>query len=157
MKKPKPAMHLGSVYIVVKDFRKSVDFYEKLLGIPLSSENNGRFASFRFEGHCISILNGLFDAENPDKVTRKGGKEGPDVLREIALAPNTQKFTFNFWVEDLRAAHERIKNLGLSDNLSKVHYMCYVAPYYFFNLSDPDGNVIEVTGKYTPSENEFDT
>jgi len=154
-KKPKPALHLGSVYIVVKDFRKSVDFYEKLLGIPLSSENTGRFASFYFEGHCISILNGLFDAENPDKVTHKG-EDGSEDLREIALAPNTHKFTFNFCAEDLRASHERIKGLGLADDLSRVKYFCYVAPYYFFTLTDPDGNMIEVTGKYTPEANEFD-
>ncbi|MCL2301486.1 MAG: VOC family protein [Firmicutes bacterium] len=155
-RKPKPALHLGSVYIVVKDFRKSVDFYEKLLGIPLSSENNGRFASFYFEGHCISILNGMFDAANPDKVTRKGGEEGSDALREIALAPNTHKFTFNFSADDLRASHARIKALGLAEDLSRVHYMCYAAPYYFFVLHDPDGNMIEVTGRYTPEEHEFD-
>jgi len=141
-KKPKPALHLGSVYIVVKDFVKSIDFYEKLLGIPLSSENNGRFASFRFESHCISLLNGLFDDN--------------DFFRDIALAPNTHKFTFNFCADDLRASHERIKALGIANDLSKIQYFCYVAPYYFFTLSDPDGNVIEVTGKYIPSENEFD-
>jgi len=141
-RKPKPALHLGSVYIVVRDFRKSINFYEKLLGIPLSSENNGRFASFRFEGHCISILNGMFDDN--------------DFFREIALAPNTHKFTFNFCADDLRASHERIKSLGLADDLSKIQYFCYVAPYYFFTLTDPDGNMIEVTGKYTPDENEFD-
>jgi len=141
-RKPRPALHLGSVYIVVKDFRKSIDFYEKLLGIPLSSENNGRFASFRFEGHCISILNGLFDDN--------------DFFRDIALAPNTHKFTFNFCADDLRVSHERIKSLGLADDLSKIQYFCYVAPYYFFTLTDPDGNMIEVTGKYTPEENEFE-
>ena len=154
-KKPKPALHLGSVYLVVKDFRKSIDFYEKLLGIPLTSENSGRFASFHFEGHCISILNGLFDSENPDKVTHKGG-DGTDALREIALAPNTHKFTFNFCVDDLRASHERIKALGIAEDLTRIKYFCYVAPYYCFHLSDPDGNVIEVTGRYTPEENEFD-
>jgi lactoylglutathione lyase len=141
-KKPKPALHLGSVYIVTKDFRKSVDFYEKLLGIPLSSENNSRFASFRFEGHTISILNGMFDDN--------------DFFREIALAPNTHKFTFNFCTDDLRASHARIKALNLAGDLSKIQYFCYVAPYYFFTLTDPDGNMIEVTGKYTPVENEFD-
>ena len=141
-KKPKPALHLGSVYIIVKDFQKSVDFYEKLLGIPLTSENNGRFASFYFEGHCISILNGMFDDN--------------DFFRDIALAPNTHKFTFNFSADDLRASHARITALGLADDLSKIQYFCYVAPYYFFTLTDPDGNMIEITGKYTPEEHEFD-
>ena len=154
-RKPKPALHLGSVYIVVKDFQNSIDFYAKLLGIPLSSENNGRFGSFYFEGHCISIMNGLFDTENPDKVTHKGGVAGSETLCDIALAPNTHKFTFNFSADDLRASHGRIKALGIAEDLSRVKYVCYVAPYYYFTLSDPDGNLIEVTGKYTPEENEF--
>jgi len=140
-KKPKPALHLGSIYLVVKDFRKSIDFYEKLLGIPLAFENKDRFASFQFEGHQICMLNGLFDDN--------------DYFREITLAPNTHKFTFNFCADDLRASHERIKVLGIAEDLSRVKYFCYVAPYYFFTLTDPDGNMIEVTGKYTPEENEF--
>jgi len=154
-KTPKPALHLGSIYLVVRDFRKSIDFYEKLLGIPLHHENKGRFASFCFEGHTISLLNGIFDAENPGKVINKGGEEGPDILREIALAPNTKKFTFNFYVDDLRASHKRIKQMRIAEDLSRIKYFRYVAPYYFFSLSDPDGNMIEVTGSYTPEENEF--
>ena len=154
-KKPKPALHLGSVYIIVKDYRKSIDFYEKLLSIPLAFENAGRFASFQFEGHQICILNGLFDSENPDKVTLRGDKDF-STPREIALAPNTRKFAFNFWVEDLRASHERIKALDIAEDLTRIKYFRYVSPYYHFHLSDPDGNTIEVTGKYTPEENEFD-
>ena len=155
-RKPKPALHLGSIYIIVKDYRKSIDFYEKLLGIPLAFENAGRFASFQFEGHQICILNGLFDSENPDKVTRVDGEDGANALRDIALAPNTHKFTFNFCVEDLRASHERIKQLNIAEDLSKVNYFFYVSPYYSFTLHDPDGNTIEVTGRYTPEEHEFD-
>ena len=150
-------MHLGSVYLIVNDFAKSIAFYEKLLEIPLGAENNGRFVSFSFEGHRISLLNAHFDAENPEKVVRKG--EAPDFgtpLGEIALAPNTQKFVFNFWVEDLRAEYERIRTLGITDHLSGILYVCYVAPYYYFPLTDPDGNMIEVTGAYVPEEGEFD-
>ena len=154
-KRPKSALHLGSVYIVVKDFQKSIDFYEKLLEIPPDGADNGRFASFYFEGHCISIMNGLFDTEHPEKVTRKGGDDS-EKLREIALAPNTQKFTFNFSAEDLRASHKRIRQLHIAEDLSRIMYFHYVAPYYYFHLSDPDGNMIEVTGGYTPEENEFD-
>lgn len=65
-------MHLGSIYLVVNDFRKSIAFYEKLLEMSLTSDNNGRFAQFVFVGHNISIMNGHFDAENPDKVVNKG-------------------------------------------------------------------------------------
>ena len=149
-------MHLGSIYLVVNDFEKSISFYEKLLGIPLTSENNGRFAQFIFEGHNISIMNGHFDAENPDKVVNKGKLDNwLSDLKSRATAPNTHKFVLNFWVEDLEAEYNRIKNMCLTENLSGVKYVCYVAPYYYFHLTDPDGNLIEVTGSYTPKDDEF--
>ena len=44
----------------------------------------------------------------------------------------------------------------MTDNLSEIKYVCNVTPYYFFHLTDPDGNIIEVTGSYTPKESEFD-
>ena len=150
-------MHLGSVYLIVNDFEKSIAFYEKLLETPLESGNNGRFVSFAFEGHRISLLNAHFDSENPDKVERKGedSEVSGESLRDIALAPNTHKFVFNFWVEDLRAEYERLKGLNITENLTKIKYVRYVAPYYYFQLTDPDENMIEVTGSYTPQEDEF--
>jgi lactoylglutathione lyase len=66
-------MHLGSTYLIVNDFEKSIEFYEKLLGMPVTSRNMHRFAQFIFEGTNISIMNGHFDTDNPDKVVHKGG------------------------------------------------------------------------------------
>ncbi len=149
-------MHLGSLYLIVNDFEKSIAFYEKLLEMPVTSKNMTRFAQFEFEGHNISIMNGHFDADNPDKVVHRGDRsDAPDDLRHIALAPNTRKFVLNFWDEDLRSEYERIKSLNLSESLTKIKYVCNVAPYYYFQLADPDGNVIEVTGAYTPHKGEF--
>lgn len=150
-------MHLGSIYLIVNDFEKSIMFYEKLLEMPVTCVNEGRFAQFIFEGHNISIMNGLFDNNNPDKVIHKGEYTNLfDDLYRKALATNTNKFVFNFWDEDLQAEYERIKGLCITENLSKIKYMCYVAPYYYFQLTDPDGNIIEVTGSYTSVEGEFD-
>jgi len=150
-------MHLGSIYLIVSDFNKSIAFYEKLLEIPLESGNNGRFVSFAFEGHRISLLNAHFDAENPDKVERKGedAEVSSETLRDIANAPNTHKFAFNFWVEDLRAEYERVNGLNITECLTNIKYVYYFVPYYYFQLTDPDGNMIEVTGSYTPQEGEF--
>ena len=53
-------MHLGSIYLIVKEFEKSVKFYEKLLEIPVSKKNMDRFAMFNFDGQCISLMNGFF-------------------------------------------------------------------------------------------------
>jgi len=148
-------MNLGTVYLIVNDFEEYVEFYEKLLGMPVSSRNMDRFA--QFNGKNISIMNGHFDAEHPDKIVRKGGyDELFDDFRSKALAQNTHKFVLNFWVEDLQKEYERIRSLNLSKNLSKIKYIKNVSPYYYFCLTDPDGNIIEVTGNYSPKEGEFD-
>jgi lactoylglutathione lyase len=42
-------LHLGSIYLVVNDFKKSIGFYEKLLEIPVTSRNMDRFAEFIFD------------------------------------------------------------------------------------------------------------
>jgi lactoylglutathione lyase len=150
-------MHLGSIYLIVNDFNKTIDFYEKLLEMPVTSKNMSRFAQFVFEGHNISIMNGHFDANHPDKVVHKGNRsESMDNLQSIALAPNTHKFVLNFWDEDLRSEYDRVKSLNISENLTKIKYVCNVSPYYYFQLTDPDDNVIEVTGAYTPTVGEFD-
>ena len=149
-------MHLGSIYLVVNDFEKSIAFYEKLLEMPLSTENNGRYVSFYFENNCISIMNGHFDAEHPDRVIKKGERaDWFDDFHTIALAPNPRKFTLNFWVEDLRPEYDRIKKLGITGKLSKINYFHYVSPYYYFCLTDPDDNLVEITGNYIPEEGEF--
>ena len=150
-------MRLGSIYLIVSDFIKSIKFYEKLLQIPLTRKNMDRFAMFEFEGNCIALMNAYFDTENPDLVVHKGEyTEYFDDMISIAAAHNTRKFVLNFWVEDLRKEYERIKNLGIADNLTKIKYVCNVSPYYYFQLSDPDGNIIEVPGDYIPEKGEFD-
>ena len=150
-------MHFGSIYLVVNDFEKSIRFYEQLLEIPLTSRNMDRFAQFIFEGHNISIMNGHFDKNNPDKVVHKGEyTDFCDDLHNIALAVNTHKFVLNFWDEDLRLEYKRVEKLGITENLTKIKYVCNVSPYYYFQLTDPDHNIIEVTGNYTPIEGEFD-
>ena len=93
-------MHLGSVYLIANDFEKSIAFYEKLLEIPLTSENNGRFASFEFEGHRISIMNGHFDMEHPDKVVRKGSTT--HIGTRITLEPAVTLYRASGFIEILR-------------------------------------------------------
>ena len=150
-------MHLGSIYLIVNDFNKSIKFYEKLLQIPVTRKNMDRFAMFDFEGKCIALMNAHFDSNNPDLVIHKGVySEYSDDLKSIASAPNTRKFVLNFWDEDLRKEYERVKCLKTIENLTKVKYVCNVMPYYYFQLTDPDGNIIEVTGDYIPEEGEFD-
>ena len=65
-------IEFGSVYLVVRDFEKSLDFYKKLLETEVSAQNQTRFAIFHKGGLCLCLLNGYFDRDNPRKVALKG-------------------------------------------------------------------------------------
>lgn len=149
-------MHLGSIYLIVDDFDKSINFYEKLLGISVSKKNMNRFAMFNFEGNCIALMNGHFDSQNPDKTIYRGEYlEYFDNYEGIVKLANSRKVVLNFWDEDLRKEHNRIKEFGISENITEIRYVCNVSPYYYFQMTDPDGNIIEVTGEYVPEDGEF--
>lgn len=150
-------MHLGSIYLIVKDFSKSIDFYEKILDMKVTAKNMERFAQFEFEDHNISIMNAYFDSQDPSLTEHKGEYiEKFDNEPAIAESENTHKFVLNFWVEDLEKERERIVNLNISKLISKIKYVNNVMQYYYFQFTDPDDNVIEVTGGYTPKEGEFE-
>lgn len=150
-------MQLGSIYLIVKDFNKSIDFYEKLLNMKVSAKNMDRFAQFEFGGHNISLMNGYFDVQNPGLTEHKGQYvEKFDNLPAIAESENTHKFVLNFWTEDLVKEREKILSLNISDLVTEIKYVNNVMPYYYFQLEDPDGNVIEITGEYDSKEDNFD-
>jgi hypothetical protein len=46
--------------------------------------------------------------------------------------------------------------MNISEFVTSIKYVCNVSPYYYFQLTDPDGNVIEVTGAYTPEKGEYE-
>lgn len=150
-------MYLGSVYLIVKDFYESIEFYEKILQMKVSKQNMDRFAMFELEGNCLSIMNGYFDVRNPDKVVHKGEYNTYfDDLEQIVQMNNSRKVVLNFWVEDLRMEYTRVKQLNITNNITLVKYVCNVCPYFYFQMTDPDGNIIEVTGEYTPEVGELD-
>ena len=120
-------LHWG-MYLIVKDFAKSVAFYEKLLCRRATTLGEGRFAQFRFDGQCIlSIMN---EAHLP----------GHDYT-----GCGDHKFVLNLWVKDIIEEFNRIKSLNIGPMTDILHPSSH---YCFFNLYDPDKNVIEITGDY---------
>jgi lactoylglutathione lyase len=116
------------IYLIVKDFNISVDFYEKLLSMRATKISNNKFAEFSFGyNQCFSIM----DESN---LKNHNYKENGD-----------KNFVLNFWIENLDEEYERIKllNIGKFTEIKNVN-----KNYYFFNLYDPDNNVIEITGNY---------
>lgn len=134
MKKIRPqVLHLGSIYIIVRDFERAISFYEKLLSMKVSTRNCGnKFAEFHFDNKCIALMN-------------------ESNIKGHHYENGDYKFVFNFWVEDLEREFERIKNLNIGEmtDIIKVH-----DGYYYFHIFDVDDNVVEITGKLKEDTNE---
>lgn len=134
IKKLRPQeMHLGSIYLIARDFERSIAFYEKLLSMKVSTRNCGnKFAEFFFDNKCLSLMN---EANLPGHHYVDGD----------------YKFVLNFWVEDLRRGYNELKelNIGPMTEIKKVH-----EGYYCFHIYDPDKNVCEITGGFHDGEDE---
>lgn len=128
IKKLRPQeLHLGSLYLIARDFEASIAFYEKLLSMGVSTRNCGnKFAEFFFDNKCLAIMN-----ENN--------------LPGHHYVDGDHKFVLNFWVEDLEREYKRVRDLDIGEmtEIKKVH-----DGYYHFNIYDPDRNVCEITGGY---------
>lgn len=142
-------MRCGSIYLVVKDFNKSLDFYEKLLDMEVSSRNGERFAVFNNDGLNICLFNGCYDAEHPEQMETIG-ESYPiyDDSLAIVNSENNRKIFINLGVHDLRKEYDRIVSLGNADELTPIRYLNVFSPYWYFTFMDPDGNPIEITGGY---------
>ena len=128
-------IHLGSIYLIVRDFEKSISFYEQLLSMMVSTRNCGnKFAEFYFDNKCLALMN-------------------EDNLQGHHYVDGDHKFVLNFWVEYLEKEYNRLKvlNIGAMTEIEKVN-----EGYYYFNVIDPDNNVCEITGGYHLSEEETD-
>lgn len=146
----------GSVYLVVRDFEKSLEFYKKLFQTDVSAQNQTRFAIFHAGGLCICIMNGYFDRDHPDKV-REVREENPlyDDYAAVAAAENSRKVVINLGTPDLRREYERIKALQIGSDLTEIRCINAGSPYWYFCLLDPDGNPVEITGGYEPETGEI--
>lgn len=146
-------MRNASIYLVVKDFDKSVSFYEKVFDMEVSATRGKRFAMFNSNGLTLCIMNGYYDSENPEQVITKGKYwEIYDNQSEIANSINTHKVFINLGVEDLKAEYNRIKELGIAVQMTEIRFINVFLPYWYFTFMDPDGNPIEITGGYTEEQ-----
>jgi catechol 2,3-dioxygenase-like lactoylglutathione lyase family enzyme len=142
-------LKLGCTYFVVKDMEKSISFYEALLEIKATSKNLNRWAQFQLENNSIALFNPEFDLE----LIMSNRNLDAHYNNEYLLFKQNNKIRYgnnailNFNVPDLKVEYERIKKLNIG-NVTEIMYINIVAPYYCFMLEDPDGNLLEITGKY---------
>lgn len=139
----------GSIYLIAKDFEKSISFYRALFQKEVHAQNKTRFAVFDINGLTLAIMNGRFDAAYPDEVSTEGARCALyDDLVSIAEAANGGKVVINLNTDDLQAEYERLKSLRIGSNMTKIRCVNAGNPYYYFCLKDPDDNTIEITGNY---------
>ena len=146
-------LETGSIYLVVRDFNQSVSFYKQLLEKDVLSQNKTRFAIFNVGNLWLCLLNGKYDAEYPDQVERAGEFDPLfDDFVAVTEKQNSGKIVINLGTPDLRKEYERIRKLHIASDMTEIRYINAGNPYWFFCLRDPDGNVIEITGGYTPEK-----
>lgn len=139
-------MRLSTTYICVKDVEKSLQFYKFFLQKEPLYQNDNRWIVFDC-GNLLALYNRKYDEELI--------KESHDIHFNQAYIDNffnEDKYkknnivVFNFEVNDLKSEYQRIKSLRIGE-VSQIMYVNVHMPYYF-NVIDPDGNILEVTGHY---------
>lgn len=142
----------GNIYIITKDFEAAVSFYKKLFERDVVSQNKTRYASFQIDGLGLAIMNGKFDEQHPDEVTKQEEYCSLyDDMGRIMDSANCGKVVINICTDDLKKEYERIQSLGLGSDLTEIRYINAGTPYWYFLLKDLDGNTIEITGNYNES------
>ena len=138
-------MKLISAYIETEDFKKSINFYKKVLQIEPIVFCENRWVEFEL-GNKIALYNKKFDEQkikDNSNIEKNYNKAYIDDFNSKKSDKKNNIVTFNFYTENLKDEYERIKKLKICD-VSEVMYVNIVEPYYYFNVSDPDGNLLEI-------------
>ena len=138
-------MVLGTTYIIVSDIQKSVEFYSKLLQENPLKANDDRWVQF---SNKIALYNKAYDAKlMGEGFAQRFNSAYIEDFKKDTGVPKNNLVVFNFDVEDLKAEYDRLKGLKIGD-VSEMMYVNVHMPYWYFNITDPDGNTLEITGKY---------
>lgn len=146
-------MKLGTTYICVSDMEKSLNFYRALLQQEPAFANDDRWVTFDC-GNMLSLYNRRYDEallENHGQV--HFNKAYLEIFQQETERTKNNQVIFNFEVSDLREEYARICALSIRE-VSPLLYVNVHAPYWYFNVLDPDGNILEITGPYHPEKEE---
>ncbi len=142
-------MVLGTTYIFVKDIKKSLEFYSILFQENPLYANDDRWVQF---SNKIALYNKAYDAKMIGKKPSERFNQAyiDDFYKDKGILKNNL-VVFNFEVEDLKREYERLKKANIGE-ISELMYVNVHMPYWYFNIIDPDGNTLEITGKYECSK-----
>lgn len=137
-------MEFCSTYIETNKFDEVVEFYEKLTQKKGTVYTKNRWVEFEL-GNKLSIYNRKFD----ESLINSGDTEGRLDMNYASYftfdgeARRNNSIVLNFFTPNLTEEHDRIKKLRIG-RVSEIMFVNFTAPYYFFNVYDPDGNTIEI-------------
>jgi lactoylglutathione lyase len=139
-----------STYLIVKDMDASRSFYKALFQSESDGWCPGRFESFSVGNALLALYNPHYDEHlvaTSDDISKHFNQAYLDGMKMPTTYGNN--FVLNITVDDLAQEYERIKALNIG-NVSEIKYVNVAAPYWYFNLTDPDENCIEIAGGYNP-------
>ena len=136
-------MVLGTTYIFVSDIKKSLEFYSILFQEKPLYSNDDRWVQF---SNKIALYNKAYDAKIiGKKPSERFNQAYIDDFYKDKGVPKNNLVVFNFEVEDLKREYERLKEANIGE-ISELMYVNVHMPYWYFNIIDPDGNTLEITG-----------
>lgn len=143
-------MVLGTIYIFASDINKSADFYRKLLEEEPLYANDDRWIQF---SNKIALYNKAYDEKIiSSEPNEQFNQAYIDDFYKDTGAPKNNLVVFNFETDNLRDEYERLKRLNIG-KMSELMYVNIHMPYWYFNITDPDGNTIEISGRYDEEVN----
>lgn len=138
-------IRLGTTYICVKNMEKSINFYKILLQQDPIYMNEERWVTFKC-GQTVSLYNKEYD----QKIIENHKYFNQAYIDDFFIEDDEKKnniMILNFEVDNLKAEYERLLSLNIGE-VSKLMYVNVHMPYWYFNIKDPDGNILEITGDF---------
>lgn len=140
-------MKLGTTYICVSNMQKSLNFYKALLQKEPLYSNDDRWITFECE-NVFSLYNKSYDEKLISKKENDFFNQAYiDEFYKDNGKPKNNMVVFNFEVDNLKNEYKRLESLDIGE-ISELMYVNVHMPYWYFNITDPDGNICEITGPY---------
>lgn len=142
-------MELACTYIETDKFEEVIKFYEQILQVKPKIYTKERWVEFNI-GNKLAIYNINYDIKQLQDNNNKNIKYNQAYIKNFNTKPKNSinnVITLNFYTEDLNKEYERIKNLNIC-NISEIMYVNITEPYYYFNIHDPEGNILEICGDF---------
>lgn len=141
-------MQLGTTYICVNDMQKSLHFYQTLLQKEPDYANEDRWVTFQC-GNSISLYNKHYDTVIMEtEADRHFNQAYIDDFKQHEEVSKNNIVIFNFTTRHLKQEYKRLQTANIGE-MSEMMYVNIHQPYWYFNITDPDGNLLEITGDYS--------